>query len=391
MFSSTQEFWLVGHKNLTSPFQGKPIAVLNQDYSLPHEFFRDLFVQRPDGQVVIPYIPNFFDTHIFKLDFQSLLPAEELDAALGHTCAPWGAVGLSTEYRPLTEEILQQDFESFSPPSYFKASSSVFEGGNVFIHENRAIIGLHSVILTVMVIEQERIRNKRIKKGMLACEPSEHAYRMARNRGIFLKSMSEKEVQNASAFYKSLRENFVESIEDSEKPALKTKACYFDSLLREAKNTLQFELGVSHLTVIPQRSYHIDLDILVTPSGRVLIRNPSTDVGDTELLYHKQTAELMKDKWDVASLSTTPIECINGIFIENCFFSMKSANGTDLEEELKKEDITLHTPSEVGFESFYEDTAAGLRCLTQCLRLNQKECRKRTKSLSSEYGFDQNL
>lgn len=377
MFSSTQEFWLVGHKDLTSPFQGKPIAVLNQDYSLPHEFFRDLFVQRPDGQVVIPYIPFFIDDQIFKLEFQSLLPAEELDAVLGRTNAPWGSVGLSTEYSQLIEEILQQDFESCSPPSYFKASKSVFEGGNVFIHKNRAIIGLHSVILTVMAIEQELRRNKKQDKVMLPCEPSEHAYRMARNRGIFSILFSKKNGENTDTLYKNLREDFVKSIEDSEKPALKEKACYFDSLLREAKNTLQFDLGVSHLTVIPQRSYHIDLDILVTPAGRVLIRNPSTNVADTELLYHKQAAELINSKWDVASLSTTPIECINGIFIENRFFSMENANGTDLEEELKKEGITLHTPSEDGLDNFYRETDAGIRCLTQCLRLQ----RKRAKSI----------
>jgi len=382
LFSSTQEFWLVGHRDLKSPFQGKHVIFLEQDYSLPHEFFRDFFVQRPDGKVVIPYIPYFIDSPIFKFEFQSLLPAEELDAVLGQTNAPWGSVGLSTKYNRLTEELLQQDFESCSPPSYFKASKSVFEGGNVFIHGNRAIIGLHSVILTVMAIEQELRRNKRQDKVIRACEPSEHAYRMARNQGIFLTLMLNQKI---------LREDFLESIEESEKPSLKEKACYFESLLREAKNTLQFDLGVSHLTVIPQRSYHIDLDIVVTPAGRVLIRKPTTKPGDTELLYNEQTTELIKSKWDIASLSTTPIECINGIFIENHFFSMENADGTDLEEELEKEGITLHTPSEDGFDDFYQNTDAGLRCLTQCLRLNRMQCRKRTKSLSSEYDFDQNL
>lgn len=105
-----------------------------------HFFIRDLFIQRPDGKILMPSIPNRIHS---PLKVVSLLPYQEKEQILDGE--GYGAFGLRYDSQKLASSLVEAYHLSVHH------SRSALEGGNVFVQGDRAIVGINSVALTMLL------------------------------------------------------------------------------------------------------------------------------------------------------------------------------------------------------------------------------------------------
>lgn len=190
----------------------------------------------------------------------------------------------------------------------FRDGKTCIEGGNCFVFqsngETKAIVGEISVILSFIALEEKG----HFKEPLPQCQPSEHAYRIARNLTFYEKlkkkidhkliTLSEDSVEYKSYYLKLMqmggekgyRKNISLPITENEKKRFYSKAKEIEAKLVLTRNQMQKELRVKkpeNLIVVPQSDFHLDLDLCVTPDGEVLLHDPDQVSTFLEPLFMK--------------------------------------------------------------------------------------------------------
>jgi hypothetical protein len=177
----------------------------------------------------------------------------------------------------------------------FRDGKTCIEGGNCFVFqsngETKAIVGEISVILSFIALEE----NGHFKEPLPQCEPSEHAYRIARNLSFYEKlkkkidhkliTLSDDSVEYKSYYTKLMqmggekgyRKCISRPVTESEKKRFYSRAKEIEAKLILTRNQMRKELRIKkpeNLIVVPQGDFHLDLDLCVTPEGEVLLHDP---------------------------------------------------------------------------------------------------------------------
>ena len=147
-------------------------------------FIRDMLIQRIDRKILIPafnpeiHLASFYNKMRGSLPIEQQQAAEERKPGTRKYISVHGAFGLEWE----SQQFAVQLTESLGLELY--KSSSVLEGGNVFIlpRLDRAIVGFNSVALTLIALERGwRSYSHEIRPAPKE-EVTEHAYLLARNQ-----------------------------------------------------------------------------------------------------------------------------------------------------------------------------------------------------------------
>jgi hypothetical protein len=161
--------------------------------------------------------------------------------------------------------------------AYAEPRKTIIEGGNIhFLLSNnkaKAIIGDHSLLLTYLVtlLRNEwpsEINDNKDDDLQMRLHPH-----LERNENLLRKllagRLTEEECLNLELA--SLKE-----LAEDEKLLAKGKSRIISERLRWCKNliALELELNVEDLIFIPQRNYHIDLDLFVTAKEKIVLRSP---------------------------------------------------------------------------------------------------------------------
>jgi hypothetical protein len=152
----------------------------------------------------------------------------------------------------------------------FKLGRSCIEGGNCLLFsyngKRYAIIGELSLLMSFIALEENSLLDDVTPDS--TCEPSEHAYRAARNSALFLENKEEPE---GPQFYLS----FLNPLSTEEKKAHKEAALLLDAKFKRTKEYIaeDLELPEANLIFIPQLKFHIDMEMFVTPEGEVLLHD----------------------------------------------------------------------------------------------------------------------
>lgn len=271
------------------------------------------------------------------------------------------------------------------------------EGGNCFIYKDKAIVGKHSVILSLIALEEQSFLDDKILREQLKDEslPDSSFLRMARN--ALLHKEHEKKCKDGEALfgdsdYEVLKLAFISPLTDSP-----TEECIELAKLLQLKweitlETMAIELGVdkNNLIIMDQNAFHIDMDIAISPNDFLFINDPekaSQSLEDVHVVYKHSACEFEVMQKNIAKLKALGLEIIrvpaaynchlcrinfiNGLFLENergVFFLSNGAEGKFkvLEREFSKR-LREHQIETIFFECTGKVLAlynGGLHCLT---------------------------
>lgn len=158
--------------------------------------------------------------------------------------------------------------------SYQAPGVTVIEGGNIFFiiagNTTKAVIGDHSLLLTYLVA----VRNKfydldaYAEQNAVPREKNKASYCVAKARALVDECP---QLTDAIAFALNLRNESLFDLDTIEQEAQKDAKILQWCRQQIAK---EIHLPLEDIIFIPQRSYHIDLDLLVTVDQRILFRAP---------------------------------------------------------------------------------------------------------------------
>lgn len=168
----------------------------------------------------------------------------------------------------------------------FKQAKSCIEGGNCFLFfsgaKKKAILGVHSLSLSLMALEEAACFDTGLDQ-IHVDEPSDTALRLARNRVHFkaieraeLKAIAEKldtskREERALLYWKSL----TEPLTSEDRTAFHKAGILFEKKLAITAQVIADELGLpsEDIAYLPQTDFHLDLEICVTPAGKVILQS----------------------------------------------------------------------------------------------------------------------
>lgn len=260
---------------------------------------RDYRVVLLDGTHLIPYLIKDSQSHRL---FTSLFPPSSkiflrrIRSAIG--------VGTTEESISYTQQFTEKNQVAY------KKSQVALEGGNchLFINsrgEKKAIVGVHSVILSLIALEEQGFFKQqetivKLKKLKRENQPTEESLFMARNLAYYttsrkplydaLSDFREKAKHSVSYDYKKElevrrklqelggEEGFAAFLEAqlSEKERsdelLTKNALELEAKLELVKEVIAEEIGVlrQHCAFINQTRFHIDLESFVDPNGDIV-------------------------------------------------------------------------------------------------------------------------
>lgn len=234
-------------------------------------FIRDSMVLRLDGTVAIPCLLNQNDEMLLTLSNSTNIACSFLPPSSFHlmteTKEDLGLGGYGgTKSFYLTAKAIVENLKLESI-----VQKTFIEGGNVFLfqkdNKNYALVGEVSLALSLFLLEitnelVDTLSNKHTK-------PSIYAYYLARNQEIKNKYIKKHPWQNFSDYLKNLKT----PLKDEDKESLYERAQLWEERLDQTKQLMGQDLQVSieNLIFIPQISFHIDMDLVVTPFKKILI------------------------------------------------------------------------------------------------------------------------
>jgi hypothetical protein len=174
----------------------------------------------------------------------------------------------------------------------FKQALSCIEGGNCFLFsyqgKRRAIIGELSLLTSFIALEESSLLQNVIPD--YTGEPSEHAFRIARNTDLFSKNREKLEEQSLTQFFLPL----LNPISDEDKIAYELEARSIDAQLKHTKEYIagDLELPVENLLFVPQWKFHIDLELVVTPEGEVMLHDDQLSLEFLKKIEKEESLDL---------------------------------------------------------------------------------------------------
>lgn len=230
------------------------------------EWCRDQTVARVDGTHLIGF--RDFDEHLLLTS--TLIPLyfenpEELDRT---NLMSEGIMRSMAVNRKIVHFLKENGIPH-------RPSHCAFDGGNVFLYPSqegkpRAIVGFNSVIHTFLALRVQKFYERcKERLEFEVSEPSTEAYYVARNLALH-----EKYKDYAYRCYRKTRTTQDSVIEQEYNTALKkiitpeekgqfrVAAIEIEKQLQIAKEEIGNELGIDDPIFVPQRQFHIDLDLL---------------------------------------------------------------------------------------------------------------------------------
>ncbi len=251
-------------------------------------FIRDSHVVLLNKVHLIPYV---IKDEFFWGQFLSILPScTDHFISSNISCVPSGN---GFDECNINQAIIAA--EEYRIP--YKLGKTVIEGGNCYLFYDgatpRAVIGELSIYTSLIGLEEQGYFTK--NPPLLSDEePSLEAYRAARNHRLYLeekrdldvsiRSQIQEEVQqaiqsleNVFGGEKGYRLMLVAKVTEEDKSLYKEGAREFEAKLRMTKALIAEELSVplQHIAFVPQRDFHIDMDLFVTPDGTVCMHDDS--------------------------------------------------------------------------------------------------------------------
>jgi hypothetical protein len=230
------------------------------------EWCRDQTVARLDGT----HLVGFSDFHEYTYVNLALTPLFfESPEELAQTA--WASKGVLRS-QPTTRKITHFLKENQIP---FRCSHCAFDGGNVLLFHSagqkpRAIVGFNSVIHTFLALKVQNFykRNKE-RLQFEVKDPSSEAYYVARNLELQLKykdfeyrSYRNAYTQQDATIESEYNKELNTVLTKEEKSRLHTQAVEIEKQLQVAKEEIGHELGVEDPIFVPQRVFHIDMELL---------------------------------------------------------------------------------------------------------------------------------
>ncbi|WP_068467992.1 hypothetical protein [Candidatus Protochlamydia phocaeensis] len=267
-------------------------------------FIRDSHIGLLEGGFLIPYsIKNFFICHYFLAN----LPAsvnhfliKDNDRLVNET-----GMGKGFERRNVNQAIFTAEYMRIP----YEQGKTCIEGGNCFLywHEGKpkAIIGELSLYLSLIALEEQRYFEK-IEWTAEDTEPSDEAYRLARNRDLYATiqfpklakkwdariiwqinnnsreelHLEEEDIPWTRLIKMNLKElayrkRLIAPLTEKEKKKYAANARKLEAKLRLTKQRMAQELRVplANCVFIPQDHFHIDMQMFVTPDGKVVLHD----------------------------------------------------------------------------------------------------------------------
>lgn len=179
----------------------------------------------------------------------------------------------------------------------FKQAKTCIEGGNCFLFfskgERKAVIGEISLYLSMMTLEKSSHFRKPIwpKKN---AQPTETALRIARNRDLY--ALHQESPVEDDTYWASL----IKPLTPEERQQYHLIALIIDRKLAMTKQVIAEDLNVhqDNIAFVPQSDFHIDLELLVTPQGEVILQSDTkslqvlSELEETNQLDEAQAALL---------------------------------------------------------------------------------------------------
>lgn len=221
------------------------------------------------------------------------------------------------------EQALINSYEFGIP---FKRGKTCIEGGNCFLFMSngvkKAIIGELSIIYTMQGLEDSGYFKTLLP---IADEPSLESLRMARNldlhsrikKEIEEKAFENKQHQSAKTSDNNsgpkhiiawtredefnYRKQLIAPVSDQEKDPYRKNAQLIEARLNQTKACIaeELELSLENIAFIPQKRFHIDMDLFVTPWGEVGLHDDAENLKFLRKLAHKHTFDKKEKKlWD---------------------------------------------------------------------------------------------
>jgi hypothetical protein len=234
----------------------------------PSSFLRDSRVILFDGTHLIPNPfseeSTFLLSILFPLSAGHFLEEAIIEEGLHLDCTGKGLNQKNREYAIASAYLYDLPF---------KQGRSCVEGGNCLLFSNHgkryAIIGELSLLTSYLALAEKDLLVEITpeKRG----EPSDHAYRIARNYALFLKKAEKLKEHSSTQFFYS----FLNPISPEEKIEHEEKAQIYDAKLKRTKEYIaeDLELPVENLIIIPQLRFHIDMEMFVTPDGEIVLHD----------------------------------------------------------------------------------------------------------------------
>lgn len=234
-------------------------------------FIRDSMVLRLDGSVAIPCLLTENKRIMIIISYDStrlwsLLPPSCFHFIDSVNLPCLGGFGGSPELYPLAEAAVDE----------FKLHSSIqktfIEGGNVYLfqkdNKDYAVVGELSLAWSLLLLQRKGELVNTLANSNTA--PSTYAYYLARNDRIkneFFEYLQE------PAQYFTYGEFLKEPLNEEELQELYQEAQLWEERITQTKQFMARDLQVplENLVLIPQVSFHIDMDLVVTPSKKILV------------------------------------------------------------------------------------------------------------------------
>lgn len=159
----------------------------------------------------------------------------------------------------------------------------LIEGGNLFLFKKEgldyAIIGEVTIYLSWLNLMKMNFFHNMTLPALV--DPSEDSYRAVKNMIFPFLSID----------WISFSNHLKSPVPGFMKPMLRLQAMVFEEQIKLTKSIISLDLGIplDRIVFVPQRNYHIDLEMNVTPSGEVLLHDPQKVVDTVENLLIKRS------------------------------------------------------------------------------------------------------
>ncbi len=235
-------------------------------------FIRDSQILRGDGFLSIPRLTDELGREQINID-DTIGCWPFLPPSLFHLMLPDDPMKLAGKggQRELLD-LAKASIEKFQFP--FKIQNAFLEGGNVFFlkreEELFAVVGELSLVWSLrLLLSKGKLRDIAVDRDL---EPSDHAYYLARNTQLQVQFFSsDVEEKNVDELLQLLQK----PISTEEKEKYYDDALFWESCLTHTKELMAEDLGISksNLILVPQRKFHIDMEMMTTVEGEVLLHD----------------------------------------------------------------------------------------------------------------------
>lgn len=233
------------------------------------EFLRDALVSLPSGEQLIPFP---ISSRSQQLELHALLP-QRLKHHVRQEDFPCGK-GFEKD------NVLQAMINCYHYRLPFRQAKTCIEGGNCFLFKSNgkqmALIGEISLYLSMLAL---------IEQGFLApIDPSQGAaskssLRAARNLDL-LQRLKKDKTKVLEEKYREYFRTLKQPLSKEEEETFAEEGRKIDAFLAFTKRMMAEDLKIplENIVFIPQRVYHIDMELFVTPDGRVVLHDDGLSV-----------------------------------------------------------------------------------------------------------------